>query len=281
MATSRIPAEVRLRAAEREEVVLIGPPERLVGELCVHNQGTVRARLRGGRLRSEEVCSRTGEEGTLAVSFMARLRAGQSQRIPVEVAVASSTPPGEYRGEIVLGEERVPATLHVQESVKLLLQPASLVVEALPGQTVRRQVMFTNRGNVPLPISRIGSIAVEDQQLECRVARRVLLELASKEVVDLDTAVAEIARQTKRVEDELGVLQVNNEEFTLAPGEVRKVELAIRSPRDLPIRGRFTALAAIWTENLRIMVFSQGGGGRADTSGPRPKKGSKEDQSST
>ena len=69
----------------------------------------------------------------------------------------------------------------------------------------------------------------------------------------LDDFAAALGKRYKRLYETL-VLKVQNEGFTLTPGETRAVELTITMPDKLEGRSRYTGYSAISTNTLSYVI---------------------------
>src|SRR5512143_2092893 len=121
MASSDMPEYDVIRQPASEPIVMVGPPDSLEGELLLHNPGTEKLILRDVRLRGEAIARRAAEAegpGELALRRVV-LRPGQLRRMPLQLALGPSTPPGEYHGEVQVGGRVRPLVVHVTEVVRL------------------------------------------------------------------------------------------------------------------------------------------------------------------
>ncbi len=257
MTSTEMPEYDVIRQPPSEPIVMVGPPDSLEGELLLHNPGTEKLILRDVRLRGEAIARRAAEaEGPSELALRrVVLRAGQLRRMPLQLALSPSTPPGEYRGEVQVGSQVRTLVVHVTEVVHLDIAPSPVVIDNVPGETVTKRVVFSNRGNVPLRISEIGAVVLDEEFLNCRAGRAAVMN-SGEQVTSLDDFLAEYIRQTKVALEQTGVLRVHNtaDEFTLEPGEVRAVDLEIRVPDKLDRRTRYFGAVALYTSTLDIVI---------------------------
>jgi hypothetical protein len=145
--------------------------------------------------------------------------------------------------------------LHVTEVVRLEIEPDPVVIDNRPGDTISKRVVFSNTGNVPLDIGEIGAVVLDEELLTCRAGRAAVMSIGDQ-VKGLDDIIAEYIRQTKVAITQTGLLRVRNTAgtFTLAPGEVRAVDLEFRVPDKLEPRSRYLGTVALYTSNLDIIV---------------------------
>jgi hypothetical protein len=257
MADTTRPDQDVIQHPPAEPIVVVGPPDSLEGELLLHNTGPDKLILRDVRLRGEAITRRAAEAGGPSELALRRvvLRPGQLRRMPLQLALSPNTPPGEYQAEVQVGGGVRQLVIHVTEVVRLEIDPDHVVIENLPGDTISKRVVFSNRGNVPLSIGEIGAVVLEEEFLNCRAGRAVVMNSGEK-VTGLDDILAEYIRQTKVALEQTGLLRVHNTAglFTLAAGEVRAVDLEFRVPDKLEQRSRYFGAVALYTSNLDIVI---------------------------
>lgn len=240
-----------------EPIVVVGPPESLEGELLLHNAGPDKLILRDVRVRGEAITRRAAEAGGPSELALRRvvLRPGQLRRLPLQLALSPNTPPGEYQAEVQVGAGVRQLVIHVTEVVRLEIDPDPVVIDNRPGDTISKRVVFSNRGNVPLNIGEIGAVVLDEEFLNCRAGRAAVMN-SGEQLKGLDDFLAEYIRQTKVALAQTGLLRVHNTagSFTLAPGEVRAVDLEFRVPDKLDQRSRYFGAVALYTSNLDIVV---------------------------
>jgi hypothetical protein len=249
-------------------IILVGPPQALQGELRLHNPGEQKLVLRDARLHSEAPRAAKASLASMPEFSMRRivLRPGELRRVPLKIPLSPHTPPGEYRGQVEVGGHTREVVMHITEVIRLDISPAQLVVDNQPGATIVKHAVFTNAGNVPLPMGDIGPVVLDETLLECRTGRAAIAALGDK-ITSLDDYIAEVVRQTKAALEQTGILRVHvsGSPMTLAPGEVRPVEIEIRIPDNLDRRARYLGVAALYTTNLEFLLVP--------TNTARPKRG--------
>jgi hypothetical protein len=246
-----------LDQAPDEPIVLVGPPDALAGEVRLHNPGEQKLILRDARMQTERPKKAKAGAPPLPDLALRRivLRRGESRSIPFKVPTSPHTPPGEYRGTFEVGGRTREVVMHVTEMIRLEISPAQILVENWPGETLRKHVVFTNAGNVPLVIGSVGSVVLEDTLLECRTNRAAVAAVGDQ-IEGLDDYLAELAKQTKAVFEQTGHLrvQLTKGELTLEPGQVGPAELEIRIPDKLDRRSRYLGIAQLYDNNLEFLV---------------------------
>lgn len=287
MARRTIPKETAKELFDDEPIVLMGHPEVLQGDLHLKNPLDEKIKLRDMRLRQvvpEEVDEKV-KEPIQPKSQKLRtvlLRPGQQRRLRLTMGLEPNTPPGEYRGEIEVAGRTQPVVLHVTEKVDIRIAPQSVVVENLSGESVKKRIVVSNRGNVPITISEIGAVPLDDEQLQCRTLRAAAAAVGD-EIKTFQEYLAIILYQAKVVMEHSGALRVRNLSGTTVvnPGEIKPVDLEIRIPEGLDKRSRFRGVVALYTANLEFLIVPASGGqakrnGNSDN--PRKRRNSADTQ---
>lgn len=251
MAKKKASASSLVDARKGEPIVLVGQPDRMQGELFVHNPGEKKIVVRDAQVRAATVAA-------APLSFRLApipLRPGLRRRVPLSFAIDPGTPPGEYQGELEIDGSTHPVVLHVTENVRLDIAPDRIVVPNLPGETVVKRVIFRNLGNVPLTIGEIGGVPLDDEMLQCRTFRAALGALGD-ETKSLESYALEVARQLKGIVEQAGLLRVHNTAgvVELEPGAMSAIDFEIRLPKTLDRRTRYRGEAHLYTNRLRFFV---------------------------
>lgn len=257
MAETAAPRATRLADVDRP-LILVGPPGRLQGHFQVQNTGDRKAVIRQPVLKSLAVAA-TGrrKRGVAPAADIVALRriivrAGQTRVVPLSLTLSPSTAPGTYEAALDVDGDQRPVVLHVTEHVAVSMSPDHLVVPNRPGEKVHKQVVFTNEGNVPLPVRSIGTVVLDDELAHCRSLRGALADVGDT-MEKLDDFIAALGRRYKQAY-ETQALRVQNERVTLDPGETRALDLTITLPDRIDPRARYTGYAAISTAALTFTV---------------------------
>jgi hypothetical protein len=243
---------------EEELLVLTGPPSALSGSVDLHNRGEVTVVLRDAGVSDPSgVVMFRRIRSTLPPIV---LRPHQERRVPLTVAVASHTAPGEYRAELKIAGRSRPVVLCVVEAFELNVLPQTLVVLNLPGRTQHRRVIVTNRGNVAFAVGGIGEVDLEDDVTADRAARLALepwSEIVGKNVSGPVLALIRMDHEGSYRRAGLSVRRLGGK-VNLAPGETVPIDLEITVHAELPQNSRYRGRAPLLTSNLEFVVVSSG-----------------------
>lgn len=269
---ARPPAQVDLD--EQGPLVLAGTPDALRGVLRLRNPGDRQAVVREIALVDPDPAGRAAPRSHRLRTTV--LRPGQHRSVPVSLALDATTPPGEYRLALRIGEQERDVIVHVAEAVAVDVTPNPLVVENRPGETMRKAVVVANRGNVPIRLGEIGAVVLDDELLACRSLRATVAALGDTEDdegVTVARTLTQLARDFKTTLEHAGRLRVRNATgpVDLDPGTVARLELEIEVPDSLDPRSRFFGRVAIYDIDLELVVVPAR---RADEKPPpRPPRG--------
>jgi hypothetical protein len=237
----------------------------LRGEIHLQNAGEQRLVFRGAEMHSLEApkgARAARAKGPVETEPLRQrlpsviVHPGEKRRVPLKLALAPTTPPGEYQAEIQLKDSTWPVIMHVTEKVALSISPSRLVIQNTPGATETRRVVLSNQGNVPITIGELAAIPLDDDLLQCRLLRAVVAALGEEQEQTLDTILTEFAHQSKSILQQSGLLRVRNRtgRLTLEPGQVSPVDLEFRLPETLDRRTRYRALVPILTADLEVLI---------------------------
>lgn len=265
MARRTIPEETAKELFGDEPIVLMGHPEVLQGDLNLKNPLDEKIKLRDMRLR-QVIPEEVDEKDKKPIQPKSQklrtvlLRPGQQRRLRLTMGLEPNTPPGEYRGEIEVAGRTQPVVLHVTEKVDIRIAPQSVVVENLSGESVKKRIVVSNRGNVPITIGEIGAVPLDDEQLQCRTLRAAAAAVGD-EIKTFQEYLAIILYQAKVVMEHSGALRVRNLSGTTVvnPGEIKPIDLEIRVPEGLDKRSRFRGVVALYTANLEFLIVPASG----------------------
>jgi hypothetical protein len=271
MARKKPESSKSLEILDEKAITFVGQPERLRGNLFVHNPGPTPFEMRTLPLVAKDrgkavlMSSKPGVAPNVRLR-PAVIRPGHSGPVALRLDLDPHTPPGEYQAEVQIADKMQPVVVHVTERVALRIRPSELVIENQPEQKISKRIIATNLGNVPLTIGEIGAIFLDDDLLYCRTLRAASAAVGD-ELRPLNEYLAQILLSAKEVAASSGILRVQNKTGTiiLQPGETVPIDLEIRVPPGLDRRGRFRGVAAINTADVTFIIVP--------TSGPQVPKG--------
>jgi hypothetical protein len=253
----RLPGYDVLVASGRT-MTIAGAPGRIALELEFHNGGDERAIVRRATFVSPQLEEAAGRPpGVLLPTVV--LHPGHARRVPVSILIPSHTPPGRYDGELIVAGRTVAVVMHVVEDYDLEVAPAEVVLENRAGDRTVRQIVCSNRGNVPLVIGEIGAVVLDDELTTCRSLRAVTAawpdEGGEHDAVDRFVDLY-VKKGWKKVVEHSGVLRVHTVggPREIAPGDTEVVDLEITLPDRLEPRTRYTAFAPLYTTDVTFCV---------------------------
>jgi hypothetical protein len=182
------------------------------------------------------------------------VRPGQSRPVPVALELDPRTPPGTYRAELTVNDQKRDVVMHVTEDVSLQIMPDEIVLDSVPGGKATKTVVFSNLGNVPIAIRTIGTVVLDEELVHCRALRGAISDVGDT-MKTLDDFAAALGKRYKKLYETL-VLKVQNDAVTLGPGETQAIDLTIALPDKLEPSSRYTGYAAISTSSLTFTVVS-------------------------
>jgi hypothetical protein len=258
---------VFLSAPKDEPIRLSGPPLRLAGRVRMRNP-----HARSFVLRNMALLDRSGRLADLAPQHAFQpvvLRPREERAAPFSISLDPLTPPGEYHVELNVSGQSLPAVLSVAEAVALRVEPQSVVVANDAAVRVKKKIILSNEGNVPLDIGDIGDVELRDDLAQPRDLRGVIGPLLEEIPKKIDDVVAALVAITSPRGPAVGLLSVrmHGDSFSLAPGRTATVELEITVPAGLAAHGRYRGRAAIQTADIEFVVTPRAGHPREKPAG--------------
>jgi hypothetical protein len=217
----------------------------------VINRATLRFRPSGG-----------GEDQTdateCAVRMMAIVHPGGSADVRIRTTLPQTTLPGMYKAVLALGESTYPAELRVVESIDTDITPSQIFVPAIASR-VRKTIVVTNNGNVPVTVGSFGGLPLDDELASCR-AIRATLKNAPEDTETINQWASLLLRTAGEQLDRLGMLWVGLEggPLTVEPGRSISADLMIRVPTLPHGSGRFHAVARCYDSAVEFVVVPSG-----------------------
>ena len=235
-------------------LVLTGPPDDVHGQLHVHNPGDGKRVVRKPMVKvgaHAELDHVMPTDRTLPLRRIV-VRPGQSRAVRLSLALDPRTPPGTYQAQLEVDGDVRDVVLHVTEAVSLRIDPGELVLPSRAGQSFDKRVVFSNEGNVPVPVRPVGAVVVDDELAHCRALRGALADVGET-MQRLDDFVVALGRRYAGIYAPL-IVRVKNEAVEVNPGESVAVGLTISLPDKLDSRCRYSASIPISTSTLQLAI---------------------------
>ena len=235
-----------------EPINFYGTPRQLTGVVPLANTGEQSTRLTAIQLENAELHAPSGAIMT-EIPVRRQLEPGEQVSAPLSVAVDHRTPPGTYRAEFVLGDQRQPVIFHIAEVIKLKVVPERLVIGNNPGSKVLKTLFVTNLGNVNIELGDIGVVGLEQTDLICHTIRETVNQVKDP---DWDTTVASFVNTLNKSFQESRALTVRTQgkPVRISPGETVSVELSITLPSSLRRRRRYFGSMRLYNVSIPILV---------------------------
>jgi len=211
--------------------IFAGRPPLLVGELEIQNLAQEKLRVRGIETTGGDDPDSQRAYGMDVVRTVARLLPEQRARVAGHVVVQPSTPPGTYQTQLVCGDQREDAVIHVFPNEVVDIEPRPLTVAAAAGEPVSRVVIVTNRGNVAQPIPAVILIFLEERYWVNRS-----LVFALRETTDEEGHHAYLDRALREIRGSLISpvrVRITTESQELPPGQTVETGIELRLPTEM------------------------------------------------
>ncbi len=239
-----------------EEIILNGPPGRMVGNILLQNPLDIPLKIkriplqdvkksRGGKISSELISQ---------LSLNTRFDAGEQRLEPVNLSLPYDTPPGNYEKFIQVGGKARKVKLIVQPTIEISVHPDEFTFQdSAPGTVHTATMTLTNLGNLPFQIPEIKHVAALDMDYLCRA-----LGIAFREK-DTEGLTATLDRATQNIKENLtnwADARVTEAGKILEPGSSMVVNLKITLPKDADAYSDYSGNVRFWDKDLSFVVKS-------------------------
>ncbi len=211
--------------------IFAGHPPLLTGELEILNIAQEKLRVRGVATTGGDDPDSQRAYGMGMVKTGARLLPQQRARVAGQVVVRPTTPPGTYRTQLVCGDQREDAVLHVFANELVNIQPRPLAIAAAAGESVSRVIIVTNQGNVARQIPAVVLIFLEELYWVNRS-----LVFALRETTEQEGYQAYLDRALREIRGSLLSpvrVTITTESRELQPGETVETGIKLRLPAEM------------------------------------------------
>ncbi len=185
-----------------------------------------------------------------------KLRSAGTRISTLSFRLPRSTPPGLYKGNIELGEERIPVVIDVESRTSLRFLRSRIVCREKPGARITAELTLLNRGNVEVTVPREDTFCVFANDGIARAMYRGLVEEEGDGKQRLDRIMDELAKAHG------GLVRVTVIEGSgpLAPEEVRELTVELHFSHRLvaghTYRGTWPVSAASLDVEIEVVAES-------------------------
>jgi hypothetical protein len=211
--------------------IFIGTPPICTGELELENLTDQKVKV--GSIpttghKGKALAVRGLDEIKIKTRLTPQIRLSQ----PAHFNIDRDTPPGTYETEIICGEQREPAIVHVLENPDFDIAPSRVVWRGGGGDHLTQILVLRNHGNINHTLHEAGMIWLEERDWVGRSFVYTLREAAEKEKghqAFLDRALEQFKKSMVHTVQ----VSLTYDKADLKPGDTRQVMLAITLPESL------------------------------------------------
>lgn len=252
---------LQLAGSSKTRLFFTGPPRGLTGLIPLVNKTDAKLKLRSIALNSSSLKGAArlplGE-----TPFYARLYPGQQADVPGTIMLDPSTPPGNHKFEITVGDTTMAAEAHVEEVVDLRMSPVRITLLAGSTTSFTRTLVVENAGNVDLPTGELCETPIVDSN-----------DLVSALVAGInDSDKSTIEAMVKSIllhwgELCAGTLVTRRPSMVLHPGQKLAVEIQFELPATLKPLRHYWANLQLYNATLSVDIYTTANYGRKAASG--------------
>ncbi len=211
--------------------IFIGMPPVCSGELELENRSNRKVKLRS--IRTTDHDNETmAARGFGEVKIRTRLTPLNRSLRPAHFSIDQHTPPGTYQTQIICGEQRESAVIHVLENPDFEVSPSRIVLRGGGGDSLKQVLVIRNHGNISHTLHDIGMVWLEEEDWVGRTFVYALRESPDKiegHQAFLDRALGEFHQSMVHPVR----VSLTSDEADFTPGDTREVFLGITLPDSL------------------------------------------------
>jgi hypothetical protein len=232
-----------------EPIVFAGEPASLEADVWLHNEEEDDLLLQRATLTclAMQKYAKRAEIARLSVPRV--VAAGQRKLLSMSFDIDPTVPPGIYEAEVRLegtaGSKEFFAQIIVTQNYQLSLEPDQFVFAGDAGRRLSGEVVVWNEGNVPVDVSPMGEVRLEDPDL--------------RERCPCCGAQDELREKEK---DEFGSVVIANDTVVVEPGTWALVKFKVILPDSLPANAHLRARPRVGNERFNIDILTPVAGGR-------------------
>lgn len=233
--------------------LLSGTPKKLSGSLEVRNTSDEALPLSTLTLADSELRSSSGPIRELYVGRT--IAPGETIQVPIRMSLDRTTPPGEYRQTVILGNNQQEIIIQVAEFQDMDISPRQVVLAGRPRQQLSQTFLVRNQGNVPVILDQTEAIVLEEREMTCKALQTSLRNHGQAGFMAfLDGVVQELANA--RVD--LLRTRIVDKPITILPGESQRVTLEFHLPGNLRSGRRYLGLLPILNKSVNLQLTAIG-----------------------
>lgn len=211
--------------------IFIGTPPICMGELELENLTDQKVKVRSIQTSAPKGKALT-VQGLDEVKVKTRLTPQSRLSQPAHFNIDRHTPPGTYEIEIVCGNQREPAIVHVLENPNFVITPSRVVWRGGGGDRLTQILVLRNHGNISHTLHEVGMVWLEERDWVGRTFVYALREAAEKETGHQAFFDRALEQFKKSMVHTVQVL-LKYDKADLNPGDTRQVMLDITLPESL------------------------------------------------
>jgi hypothetical protein len=234
-----------------DEIVLIGPPSALAGNVFLSNKAEETLFIRGLPM-SPAQNDRSGTPETLKMTTA--LQAGEERVHRISHKLPRTTPPGVYERSIRVGDIEKKLKLVVQPSIDIDIHPADLYFSGVvPGDSYYAEMSLTNKGNMPFKIPDVKHVTTLDADYLCRATSLAMREKGKE---GFNAMMDELTRNIHRDMADWAIFKLEESGREVAPGESLLLHVTLTLPKNVD-RGRdYSGTVRIWDHMVSYHIKS-------------------------
>jgi len=241
---------------EADEIILNGPPTFLTGNITIGNKADEVLFINEVPLtKSKQSKGQPAVSMPETFKFNTSLNPGEERIHSAWHQMHPQTAPGTYEGIIHVGGQQKKLKMVVHENVEIDIQPLTIYFQGVvPGKSYSKELLFTNKGNVPVTVPDIKHNTILDFDYICRAFS---IAIRSKGNEGFVATMDEVTRNIHKEMADWAVVKLDESGQIVEPGKAVALHFTLTLPKNVDPKRDYFGDVRLWDKVLCYMIKSQ------------------------
>jgi hypothetical protein len=179
-----------------------------------------------------------------------RFHTTEKSGMMLRLELPRNTAPGTIGATVRIGDQSYPATIEVEESVRIITDPEDLRLTGSPNSEVATVVRATNAGNVDREIEPSQRVMMRDAEALPRGLRKAFQDTKG----DIVSRLVRLGEHLSSEPEKYVTFKLKPESNALRAGEEQKVRVSAVIPVDFKNGSRWSGSVSIFGKDVRVLL---------------------------
>jgi hypothetical protein len=237
--------------SNEEEIVLNGPPSFLKGRISLSNKADDTLFIQNLPLiPGKGLQEHLGRQAFFDINTA--LNPGEEKSHMLFYRLPAHFPPGNYENTVTIGGKNRKMRWVVQEVIASSIHPTSVYFKGVePGKTYKKELMFTNKGNIPLEVPKIRHTTILDFDYLCR---SLSLGIRAKGNEGFTATMDEVVKNIYRELPDAAVVNLKETGTVVDPGQQISLHFELKLPENADPTKDYFLITRIFDKKLTSII---------------------------